>query len=52
MLAKRLERQREEQTLDTVTDAAGLLAMQTAIETVTVEESVGRYCVALASATR
>ena len=52
VLAKRLERQREEQTLDTVTDAAGLLAMQTAIETVTVEESVGRYCVALASATR
>ncbi len=52
VLAKRLERQREEQALDTVTDAAGLLAMQTAIETVTVEESVGRYCVALASATR
>ena len=26
--------------------------MQAAIETVTVEESVGRYCVALASATR
>jgi len=52
VLARRLDRQREEQTLDTVTDAAGLLAMQTAIERVTVEESVGRYCVALASATR
>ena len=38
--------------LDPVTDAAGLLAMQAAVETVTVEESVGRYCVALATATR
>ncbi|MBA2465666.1 MAG: AAA family ATPase [Nocardioides sp.] len=52
VLSRRLQRQREEQTLETVTDAAGLLAMQAAIETVTVEESVGRYCVALASATR
>jgi MoxR-like ATPase len=52
VLGRRLARQREEQTLDAVTDAAGLLAMQAAIETVTVEESVGRYCVALAAATR
>ena len=35
-----------------VTDAAGLLAMQAAVETVTVDESVGRYCVDLATATR
>jgi MoxR-like ATPase len=35
-----------------VTDGAGLRAMQAAIETVTVEESVGRYCVALAASTR
>ena len=35
-----------------VTDAAGLLAMQAAVETVTVDESVGRYCVDLAAATR
>ncbi len=52
VLRRRLDRQREEQTLETVTNSAGLLAMQAAIETVTVEESVGRYCVALASATR
>ena len=52
VLGRRLARQREEQTLDAVTDSAGLLAMQAAIETVTVEESVGRYCVALAAATR
>ena len=31
---------------------AGLLAMQAAVETVTVDESVGRYCVDLAVATR
>ena len=52
VLARRLRRRREEQTLDAVTDSEGLLAMQAAVETVTVEESVGRYCVALASATR
>ena len=52
VLGRRLARRREEQTLDAVTDADGLSAMQAAIETVTVEESVGRYCVALAAATR
>ena len=52
VLGRRLARQQEEQTLDPITDSAGLLAMQAAIETVTVEESVGRYCVALAAATR
>jgi MoxR-like ATPase len=52
VLGRRLARQREEQALDPVTDADGLLAMQAAIETVTVEESVGRYCVALAATTR
>jgi len=52
VLGRRLARQREEQTLERVTDAEGLLAMQAAIETVTVEESVGRYCVALAATTR
>ena len=52
VLARRLDRRREEQTLDPVTDAAGLLAMQAAVETVAVEESVGRYCVALAAGTR
>ena len=38
--------------LDPVTDAAGLRALQAATETVQVDESVGRYCVALAAATR
>ncbi|QNN51767.1 AAA family ATPase [Nocardioides mesophilus] len=52
VLSRRLDRRREEQVLDAVTDAAGLLGMQAAVETVTVEESVGRYCVALTSATR
>jgi MoxR-like ATPase len=52
VLARRMERRREEVELDAVTDGAGLLAMQEAVETVTVDESVGRYCVDLAVATR
>ena len=52
VLTRRMQRQREEITLDAVTDTAGVRAMRTAIETVTVEESVGRYCVDLAAATR
>ncbi|MFC7489274.1 MULTISPECIES: AAA family ATPase [unclassified Knoellia] len=52
VLRRRVERQRETQTVPTVTDAAGLLALQRAVETVTLDESVGRYCVRLASATR
>ena len=48
VLARRLERRQEEVELEQVTDAAGLLAMQAAVETVTVDESVGRYCVDLA----
>jgi MoxR-like ATPase len=42
----------EEVVLEQVTDGAGLLAMQAAVETVTVDESIGRYCVDLAVATR
>jgi MoxR-like ATPase len=38
--------------LEQVTDSAGLLAMQEAVETVTVDSSVGRYCVDLVTATR
>ncbi len=49
---RRLARRREEQTLSPVTDAAGLLAMQAAVETVTVDDDITRYCVALATATR
>ncbi|MDQ6686967.1 MAG: MoxR family ATPase [Actinomycetota bacterium] len=52
VLANRLERRREEVDLAPVTDAAGLLAMQAAVETVQVDPSVGSYCVALAGATR
>jgi MoxR-like ATPase len=52
VLRRRLDRRQEEQRIEAVTDADGLLAMQAAVETVTVDESVGRYCVALASATR
>ena len=52
VLRRRLDRRQEGHRLEAVTDADGLLAMQAAIETVTVDESVGRYCVALASATR
>jgi MoxR-like ATPase len=52
VLSRRLARRTEEQTLSPVTDGDGLRAMQAAVETVTVEESVGRYCVALAAATR
>ncbi|MDX6299730.1 MAG: MoxR-like ATPase [Nocardioidaceae bacterium] len=52
VLQRRLARRAEEQHLEPVTDAAGVLGMQAAIETVTVEESVGRYCVALVAATR
>ena len=52
VLSRRMQRRREEQRLDQVTDADGLLAMQHAVESVTVEESVGRYCVALAAETR
>lgn len=52
VLARRMQRQREEQDLRQVTDAARLISMQEAVERVTVEESVGRYCVALTTATR
>ncbi len=52
VLQRRMERQREEQTLEAVSDATGLLAMQSAVETVVVDDSVGRYCVSLVDATR
>jgi MoxR-like ATPase len=52
ILRRRVERQREEQTLRAITDAATLLAMQAAVETVTVDDSITRYCVDLTAATR
>ncbi|MEO6996504.1 MAG: MoxR family ATPase [Terracoccus sp.] len=52
ILARRMRRQQEEQTLTTIVTGEQLLAMQQAIEATVVDESVGRYCVALAAATR
>jgi len=52
VVARRLERQHEEISVEAVTDAAGLRAVQAAVERVKVDPSVGRYCVALAEATR
>ena len=52
VLARRMARRQEEVELEQVTDGPGLLAMQAAVETVSVDESVGRYCVDLAVATR
>jgi len=52
VLQRRMARRQEDQTLRQIVDAQTLLAMQVAVERVEVEESVGRYCVALATATR
>jgi MoxR-like ATPase len=52
VLQRRMARQREEIQLDPVVDATRLVAMQQAVETVLVEESVGRYIVSLVNATR
>jgi MoxR-like ATPase len=52
VVARRVARQREEVVVEPVTDAAGLAGLQAAVERVQVDESVGRYCVALAAATR
>jgi MoxR-like ATPase len=52
VLRRRMARRQEAQTLRQVTDARELTAMQAAVEAVEVDESVGRYCVALAAATR
>ena len=52
VLANRMARQQEEQQLPAVVGPDELLAMQAAVEATVVEESVGRYCVALAAATR
>jgi MoxR-like ATPase len=52
ILANRMARQQEEQELRAVVDGPTLLQMQAAIEATVVDESIGRYCVALTSATR
>lgn len=52
VLRRRMQRRHEDITLEPVTDAAGLLGMQAAIEQLVVEDSVIDYCVRLAAATR
>jgi MoxR-like ATPase len=52
VLRRRMARRAEESRLDPVVDPATLRAMQAALEDVTVEDSVGRYLVDLATATR
>ena len=50
--SRRIARRREEQEARQVVDAAELLDLQATVEDVTVSPEVGRYCVALARATR
>jgi len=52
VLQRRIARRQEESHLEPVVDADTLLAMQRAIEEVTVEDSIGRYMVDLVAATR
>ncbi|MDG4763837.1 MoxR family ATPase [Solwaraspora sp. WMMD406] len=52
VLRRRISRRQEETELTAVVDAAGLRAMQAALEDVVVEDSIGRYIVALTAATR
>ncbi|WP_433531515.1 AAA family ATPase [Micromonospora sp. CA-263727] len=52
VLRRRMARRREEAEIKSVVDAGTLRAMQAALEDVVVEDSVGRYIVALTSATR
>ncbi|MGC4771852.1 AAA family ATPase [Micromonospora sp. DT44] len=52
VLRRRMSRRREEADIKPVVDAATLRAMQAALEDVVVEDSIGRYIVALTAATR
>ncbi|MFJ5541198.1 AAA family ATPase [Micromonospora chalcea] len=52
VLRRRIARRREEAEIKPVVDAATLRSMQAALEDVVVEDSVGRYIVALTAATR
>jgi MoxR-like ATPase len=52
VLRRRMVRRHEEQDLRQIADAETLIAMQAAVERVVVDETVGRYCVALTAATR
>ncbi|MER7275425.1 MoxR family ATPase [Dactylosporangium sp. NPDC000244] len=52
VLRRRMSRRQEEAILEPVVDSETLLAMQAALEDVVVEDSIGRYIVALTAATR
>ena len=52
VLRRRMSRRQEDAHLPPVVDARTLQAMQAALEMVTVEDSIGRYIVALTAATR
>ncbi|MCP3936443.1 MAG: MoxR family ATPase [Actinomycetia bacterium] len=52
VLSRRIVRRTEAMQLRRIVDAETLRGMQAAVETVTVDEDVGRYCVDLATATR
>ena len=52
VLRRRMSRRQEEAFLQPVVDARMLQAMQAALESITVEDSIGRYIVSLAAATR
>lgn len=52
VLERRIARRTEATRVDPVTDAAGLVALEEAVEQVHVAESVGRYGVSLVRATR
>ncbi|MGZ4773315.1 MAG: AAA family ATPase, partial [Ilumatobacteraceae bacterium] len=52
VLARRMQRRHEAQELRTIVDAPTLLGMQAAVETVVVDDDIGRYCVDLVVATR
>jgi MoxR-like ATPase len=52
VLRRRMTRRQEESQLAPVVDAATLRAMQAALETIAVEDSIGRYIVAVTGATR
>ncbi len=52
VLERRIARRQEDQEARRVVDAAELLELQDTLEDVTVPAEVGRYCVALARATR
>jgi MoxR-like ATPase len=52
VLRRRLQRRQEAVAVEQLTDGAGLLGMQEAVEGVDVDPSISEYCVALAQATR